>query len=846
MDLIRIFIDTAFSKVAERFLLHPGKPSLYIDQEMFVDECRKHHPELSDDQIRMIYGLYRDEWAYSIEDMEYIVKNRVEDDNNANIFNVIVRFADDVIRLSGGKPLVVFRHLFRWREVTLHIGEDLFVCAFLANHFRNNDHPYDDRKDCYIKNTLIDGIDFCNWPTILHNDNPHLRHMFEKSGLWELHSHLNASADVFAISWVNLMTRIKNRGDKFDYLAKCQDKSRKDEIARRMYALTIYGAYLRVMIWRRINNRGMDLSISPDMILDHPDQCAKNVQELISEELRGKRPLDYVPCDVTSPMRVIGGERKFIYCVLRTILRINDPQLTKLFYAYLLTKSELRRFMVQVNTNRGFANFERYQNLKSIFLTSDFRPLISRLAVWEAARFNYIRVFETRVTPPGSSADILHLSNSAASIWDPDKEGMDADWTLIFHFIKHPENFEISHKEKRELRDGKLRRKVCSQSVVLKRLIDENPYKRAKDAFLSRIRGIDAASTEIGCRPEVFAQAFRYLKGAGYAATFHVGEDFYDLADGLRAIQEAISFLGLEAGDRLGHVLALGIDAEEFYRERHNFIALPVQWMVDNVVWLYFKSREYNVILEPSTEDFLLTTFRSLVRRIGYESGTKDTGKIEIVDYYQSMQLRGDSPALHEDEVRPGNRFSTSVWRHYQRYKSSSVEEVRLNNETARELLHLYLKDTNIRRRGKMIASFQVPSGYWKLIQALQEKMMKEISKRQLGIECCPSSNIVIGYIRKYESHPIFRFMPVKCDRSPYPLTVTVNTDDLGVFATSLPNEYSLLALALMKMRDSEGNHLYSTQEVYDWVERIIANGEKLSFAPLAPDYPDLTDYEEL
>ena len=64
------------------------------------------------------------------------------------------------------------------------------------------------------------------------------------------------------------------------------------------------------------------------------------------------------------------------------------------------------------------------------------------------------------------------------------------------------------------------------------------------------------------------------------------------------------------------------------------------------------------------------------------------------------------------------------------------------------------------------------------------------------------------------------------------------------MFATSLPNEYSLLALALMKMRDSEGNHLYSTQEVYDWVERIIANGEKLSFAPFAPDYPDLTDYE--
>ena len=94
----------------------------------------------------------------------------------------------------------------------------------------------------------------------------------------------------------------------------------------------------------------------------------------------------------------------------------------------------------------------------------------------------------------------------------------------------------------------------------------------------ARIKGIDAASPEIWCRPEVFAQAFRFLKNhwvesgrfpfaetecSTLLATYHVGEDFLDILDGLRAIDEAILFLNLRCGDRLGHALALGVDIDE-------------------------------------------------------------------------------------------------------------------------------------------------------------------------------------------------------------------------------------------------------------------------------------------
>lgn len=492
--------------------------------------------------------------------------------------------------------------------------------------------------------------------------------------------------------------------------------------------------------------------------------------------------------------------------------------------------------MVQIDSNRGFSNFKRYQDLKLDFMQPEYRDIVGKLAIWEAMTLNHTDVFETRISPFKRLRNIGSFRKKCSKIDSELEDVPNSEWSLLIHFLKHPENLKEGNAPdpgpSEILRDGGLREEIHHQSLVLRQMLKMSEWEMAEDAFLSRIKGIDAASSEIGCRPEIFAQTFRFLKASGYAATFHVGEDFYDIADGLRAIDEAINFLGLEAGDRLGHVLALGIDPDEFYSERHNSIALPMQWMLDNAVWLYFSSRKYNTPMEPSTEDFLLRTFRDLVRRIGYETLDREglPQKIEIIDYYQSMLLRGDAPLLSSNDKDDAQWLVNSSWRHYEKQQSESLREIRKWNFQANNLLSDYMSNKMIIANGRKIKSFVVPSGYRKLINDMQEKMMMLISKMQLGIECCPSSNYKIGYCKRYDRHPIFRFMPVKIDNTQYPLAVTVNTDDLGVFSTSLPNEYSLLALALMKMRDKDGNHVYSTQEVYDWVERIIKNGEKFAF----------------
>ena len=62
-------------------------------------------------------------------------------------------------------------------------------------------------------------------------------------------------------------------------------------------------------------------------------------------------------------------------------------------------------------------------------------------------------------------------------------------------------------------------------------------------------------------------------------------------------------------------------------------------------------------------------------------------------------------------------------------------------------------------------------------------------------------------------------------------LSVSINTDDQGVFSTSLENEYALLAHALESVCDEDGNALYCKADIYEWLDRIRIMGNEQNFA---------------
>lgn len=99
--------------------------------------------------------------------------------------------------------------------------------------------------------------------------------------------------------------------------------------------------------------------------------------------------------------------------------------------------------------------------------------------------------------------------------------------------------------------------------------------------------------------------------------------------------------------------------------------------------------------------------------------------------------------------------------------------------------------------------------------------MLQEIEKKRISIECNPTSNYKIGEMSSYDEHPILKFYNSGLN-TPYPkhdIAVSINTDDQGVFSTSLEREYSLIALAMEK-NQTEG-FKNSPRRIIDWLDKI-------------------------
>lgn len=61
-------------------------------------------------------------------------------------------------------------------------------------------------------------------------------------------------------------------------------------------------------------------------------------------------------------------------------------------------------------------------------------------------------------------------------------------------------------------------------------------------------------------------------------------------------------------------------------------------------------------------------------------------------------------------------------------------------------------------------------------------------------------------------------------------LSVSINTDDQGVFDTLLENEYALMALALKKKKDKNNNKIYDIEDIYEWIDYVRKMGIEQSF----------------
>lgn len=374
-----------------------------------------------------------------------------------------------------------------------------------------------------------------------------------------------------------------------------------------------------------------------------------------------------------------------------------------------------------------------------------------------------------------------------------------------------------------------------------------------------RVLGIDACAEEIDCRPEVFGCVFRKLQYYNKTdnnlpqikVTYHVGEDNYDILDSLRAISEAVIFLSLQSGSRLGHATYFGVDAGEYYKLNGNVVSIPIQVWIDNVVWLYnfiqendiqfegkvscldFLENEFNNHFFELYNEFLTDTYlgtRLQKKDASYYPKSVSECKFDMMVYFYSWLLRGDEPSLYFDNYYPKEIFNANSFL----ICKSDIRMTKARKKFESCYLYwLYHYNKTIKEKGDKSIMVNLPPCFINAIAASQFTLREIISHKSILIESNPTSNLKISTIEKYTQHPIFTFYSngLKKDSYNKQINVSINTDDKSVFSTNLSNEYTYLLFYLEQEKNDDGSSKYSRFELLNWLNEIREIGNEQSFA---------------
>lgn len=740
-------------------------------------------------------------------------------------------FSNDVLEDINGYPRVKFDNLLRWHDLSQYIGEDLFVTSFLAE------------RDVYRQYERTDFL----WPDVIRHNNYQLNRILDE-GLYDLHAHLMATSDIFGINWISIMNKIQK--DIFsnepyqEYDIHLHDQV--DSLPLHLWG--VVAAHIRILVYRMITeNLPIDEKVLLSSIADRPsclaskhilnanlDYYKKRAYSLpdgvvfdyaISSDINTK--LEYE--NIKSPFMIHYGERALLYRYFYMYYsrNINAIMATPWVYLYLLIKVKFRREFIKTNPLLGLSNFQRYEHRKRCFIGCQ-NDILSKYAIQSSIGKYGKNHLEARVSP--DSVDKLRFPEPSKMLSEHPQLKMfesiflDTSYisskyhnnlSFVIHFVKKPE----ADIKEGEVRYANMRKTIESDMVKVLDCLHNN--KIAIQKGLPLLCGIDAAGNELYCRPEVFAPSFRYARAEGLKYfTYHAGEDYYDLIDGMRSIDELILFMEYSHGCRIGHALALGVNPQKYYENRHYNVIMPKQILLDNLVWMTHKSRIYDHHLQPSTIEFIQRTTLLLYKEIGYGED------FDEYSYWQSMLLRGDKPQFGEFEEKVMNttlRLSSLC-------RSKECEEAR-KNDKAKKLHNQYLRDIIVRSNGNNPCAYHLPKTIHRDVLVLQEAMLSDIEHRGICIECNPSSNLQIGSFDRYDELPLFRFMSIDTKERNHSLQISINTDDRGVFATSLLNEYSLIAASLYKQVDEDSRPKYSADEINQYLKRIIEHSKYMRFS---------------
>lgn len=828
MDFIRatlkaLFYDMPLATVADMLLHNVESPDCLT--KILPNVLKWQEPNFTVSEIAILTDMCRENW-FQRNEKETGCNSFASASELQRIFMPVNHFCKAVLNDDQDFPRVRFEHLLRWHDITHYIGEEILSLSFLADR---------DLKLLRERNRFT-------WPDVLEHDATHINRLFNE-GLADVHAHLFATADIFTSNWLSLMCSVAFGSCKDDYDEKVAMQGILAPYQEFDIQVLDFSTDLSIHHWGIVasqiravftamlfDGESFDCGILRNMItsrlscIAHINDTKSLIGTLCCRALRlpNGKVVDYAirkdnvllqSPDINEPYMIHYGERMLLYKFFYEYYSGNTQVIAVApwMYLYLLVKVKYRREFVKTNPLLGLDNFISYNRRSGMFLCSSKHhiDIAYRYAVQTAIGADGKNMLEARLQQHNiKNVTTKKLSNSIFTDTSYLMCNLTNNLTLVVHFIKQLSEKEITNGV---VRHAELRKRLKKE---IRDVIHE--MKQLSNCSDSpQLTGIDVAGPELKCRPEVFAPYYRLARQEGlFNHTYHAGEDFYDLVDGIRAIDETVLFFRMGYGCRIGHALALGVDALEYYHSRHRNVIIPRQLLLDNLIWLYYRSRDFNITLEPSTLKFIDDTVHSLLSQIGYGYN------IDTYDYWQSMLLRGDAidmSTCHRVVFGPAADCDAQECR-----------EARFN-EKAKEIHDLYETNREVRINGDKPYAYLLPQNFYCDVTKMQAAMLELLENNGIAIECCPSSNLNIGPFDRYDKLPILKFLSVQQPRK-YSLSVSICTDDRGIFATSLHREYSLIAIALTKQRDNEGHRVYNNDTIEEYLKHIIGCAKKQRF----------------
>lgn len=843
----------------------------------FALGCRDDYPQYTFNECENIY-----EKLFGILEFHEYKKEH-------GIFSLFHKIAKDALRLEGNGAVCRHSVLQTWRETVHIMGQSVFICAYMAyedvkgksNNVRTDFafSPYASTDNIRLRNMLSLGMAenhfhlkgsapafLMSWVCLMNN----IKGRDSKHGF--------------------------NHESMKDLFFRAPTKDADLSLCRLIQIAAHIRIYLHQWLDGSINDSKIPYLVN-QMLVRSDSWVANTQSLINAERfLSGANKYDYASKfeDPEKAYAPISGEHRFLYRMFFAIFNKKgvgkkETELVHLFFlVYLIAFIRLRAELVQCNNAVGFHNFAVYQYRKDVFLKKypKYDLASVKMAFDSVLNQRFMRSLEARFTPSpdfsafcrtliglekmvgtssGNSVSRTNIAKSFKmfSLQDIEKYLEDAknsrrkqDVAFVLHLTKKPDD-AFKKSTKQVLRNSRpiRSRHFFQQKKTYGPQIDNIIKVRGGNHPVSnRIYGIDAASNELYARPEVFAYLFRKLRykstvlqnqflsdipKPSLRITYHAGEDFFDIVSGLRAINEAILFMEFGHGDRIGHALALGIEPLDYYKIKDNKLFLSRQELLDNLVWLSYTLRKYG-LFDSAVESHLTTHIQEHFRWL-YRANVKlnsDNHTMGRDTYMSAWYLRGDNPAFYEHYAIKGednDKFKQKIamaepWDLMRDEKTAGIRDKDLQ---ARQLMHHYHFDIEIRNVGNEIVEFDIPAGYANVVRALQDEMLREISVMGIGIETNPSSNYLIGTFKQYQKHPLLRFYNkhLQTIENPTQAFVSINTDDQGVFDTDLENEFALMASALENVTDDQGRLMYSEANILKWLDEIRQMGLEQSFA---------------